>query len=171
MDADKLLELGKNLDAGQLNWLLIAVIIIIAGYVIKGGADGFVKTVFEMFAVIVAAIAAAFLAPYIDTVLNKEAPLFSFLLGYFVCWFALKYACMALDIISRLPIINELNKAAGLLAGLLRGIIMVWILFIIITVFRETVWGGIALGMIEDSHILRSVYQSNLILKLAKVFF
>ena len=111
------------------------------------------------------------MAPYINTVLKSDAPLFAFLIGYFVCWLALKYVCAALDIISRLPIINELNKAAGLLAGLFRGIIMVWILFIIITVFRETTWGGTALELIADSDILETIYQSNLILKLAKVFF
>lgn len=171
MEADKLLDLGRNLDVEQLNWLMVAVIIIIAGYMIKGGADGFIKTVFEMFSVLAAAAAASFMAPYINTVLKSDAPLFAFLIGYFVCWLVLKYACAALDIISRLPIINELNKAAGLFAGLFRGIIMVWILFIIITVFRETAWGNMALGLIEDSHILKTLYQSNLILKLAKVFF
>lgn len=165
------METEMLLKIENLNWLLAAVIIILIGYVIKGASDGFVKTVFEMFSVLAAALAASVLAPYINMLIKKEVPLFSFLIGYIVCWLALKYICMTLDLISRLPLINELNKAAGVLAGLFRGIVIVWILFIVITVFRETAWGSTAFALIKESQLLERLYEGNLILKLAGAFF
>lgn len=171
MNAEQIMNAGKNFAAGQLNWLLIITIGIILFYMIKGGAEGFIRTVFEMFSVLVAAAAASFLAPYINKILKVDAPLFSFLIGYFIVWLVLKYTCVVLDIMAKLPIINEFNKATGILAGLVRGVFMVWILFIIITVFRETQMGGNAMEMIMENRILEQLYQGNLIYKLARLFF
>lgn len=159
------------MNAEQINWLLVIVGAIALYYTVKGGADGFIRTVFEMFSVLAAALAASLAAPYINSVLKTGAPLFSFLIGYAVFWLVLKYVCAALDLISKLPIINELNKAAGILAGLFRGIFMIWLLFIVITVFREASWGTAALEMIGESRLLTKLYDGNLILRLAKVFF
>lgn len=159
------------MNTEQINWLLILAGIIAVYYTAKGGSDGFIRTIFEMFSVLAAALAAALAAPYINSILKIEAPLFSFLIGYVVFWLGLKYACAALDLISKLPIINELNKAAGVLTGLFRGIFMIWILLIVITVFQNTTWGQAAMEMVAQSSILEKLYDSNLILRLAKVFF
>lgn len=159
------------MNAEQINILFVVAAIMILCYTVKGASDGFVVTVFEMFSVLVAAVAASILAPYVNSMLKKDIPLMAFLIAYLVLWLALKYVCAALDLISKLPIINELNKAAGILAGLFRGIFMVWILFIVITVFRFTEWGAAALEMVKANRILGELYQSNLILKLAEAFF
>ncbi len=154
----------------ELNWLLVAVIVILLYYVIKGITDGFVRTIYEMFSVVIVAAAAAFCAPYISEILHIEVTQASFLTGYIILWLALKLLCNALDIISKLPILNALNKAAGVLVGLFRGILMVWLLFILITVFEETTWGSAAMEMLKQSRILQRLYDANLILRLLKIF-
>lgn len=159
------------LDIGQMNWLLLLVLVILLFYTVKGSSDGFVLTLFEMFSVLAAATAASVVAPYINGMLKKEAPLLAFLAAFLLFWLALRVVCTALNLISKLPIINELNKAAGILAGLFRGIMTVWILFIVITVFRTTSWGIAALELIEQNRLLKELYQSNLILRLSSVFF
>ena len=171
MNLEQILNQGKNLDFTQLNWALVVVVILIAGYTIKGGSEGLIRTIFEMFSVLVAAAAASFAAPYLDNLLKIKAPLFSFLIGYLIFWLALKYVCEALDILSKLPIINELNKITGLFLGFIRGVFVVWILFIIITAFGEMEWGNTVMNMIKESRLLNQLYQKNLLLKLAKFFF
>lgn len=72
----------------------------------------------------------------------------------------------ALDIISKLPIINGLNKTAGLLAGLLQGIAIVWIGCLLLTILSSTKWGKVIFELIESSQFLSIIYNNNLLLKL-----
>lgn len=71
----------------------------------------------------------------------------------------------ALDIISKLPIINGLNKTAGLLAGLLHGIVIAWIGFIILTMFSSTNIGKTMFLLINESKFLTLLYDNNLLLR------
>lgn len=83
--------------------------------------------------------------------------------------------CETLDIISKLPLINGLNKTAGLLAGLLHGIIVVWIGCIFLTILSSTQWGKSIFELINSSAFLSTVYNNNLLLKfimnLGKILF
>jgi len=74
--------------------------------------------------------------------------------------------CRVLNIISKLPLLNELNKTAGLLVGVLQGFIIIWILFIVITVFSGTTFGQSLFEMINNNEILTMIYDNNLLLKL-----
>ncbi len=83
--------------------------------------------------------------------------------------------CETLDIISKLPLINGLNKTAGLLAGLLHGIVVVWIGCIFLTILSSTQWGESIFELINSSAFLSTVYNNNLLLKfimnLGKILF
>lgn len=70
-----------------------------------------------------------------------------------------------LDVISKLPIINGLNKTAGLLVGFIHGIIIVWIGFIILTMFSSTSIGKTMFLLINESQPLTMLYNNNLLLK------
>lgn len=80
-----------------------------------------------------------------------------------------------LNIISRLPLINGLNKTAGLLVGVLKGLVVVWLLCIALTTLSGTKGGQTMFEMIEKSRLLSSIYNNNLLLKfvtdMAKVLF
>lgn len=71
----------------------------------------------------------------------------------------------ALDIISKLPLINGLNKTAGLLAGLIHGIVIAWIGFIILTMFSSTNIGKTMFLLINESKFLTMLYDNNLLLR------
>jgi uncharacterized membrane protein required for colicin V production len=83
--------------------------------------------------------------------------------------------CETLDIISKLPLINGLNKTAGLLAGLLQGIVAVWIGCLFLTVLSGTEFGKTIFDLIEKSPFLSIIYNNNLLFKivmnLGKVLF
>lgn len=77
---------------------------------------------------------------------------------------ALAVISETLNIISKLPIINGLNRSLGLLAGLLHGFIIVWVGFIFITVLGSTAFGQYLFGQINNSTILSVIYNNNLLL-------
>lgn len=88
-----------------------------------------------------------------------------FIIVFLIISIALGVICIALDILSKLPIINGLNKTAGLLAGLIQGIIVVWIGFLVLTAFAGTAMGQKMFGLINDSTFLSLLYNNNLLLK------
>ncbi len=90
----------------------------------------------------------------------------AFVLTFVVVFIGLWVISIALSIISKLPILNQLNKMAGLLVGGLQGVIVVWILFVLITVFSGTVLGKSAFQQIESSVILSFIYDKNLLLNI-----
>lgn len=90
----------------------------------------------------------------------------AFVLTFVAIFVALWVISIALNIISKLPILNQLNKLAGFLVGGLQGVIIVWILFIVITIFSGTQWGGAASEQIESSMILSFLYDKNFLLNI-----
>ncbi len=94
-------------------------------------------------------------------IINAFAFILTFVLALIVLW----ALCFALDIISKLPLLNQINKLAGLAAGLLHGLVIVWLAFILLTVFGGAKFGQEAFVMIEKSEILSYIYNNNMLLK------
>jgi uncharacterized membrane protein required for colicin V production len=90
----------------------------------------------------------------------------AFVLTFVVVFVALWIVSICLNIVSKLPILNQLNKLTGFLVGGLQGLIIVWILFIIITLFSGTALGGKAYEQIESSMILSYLYDKNFLLNI-----
>ena len=72
---------------------------------------------------------------------------------------------MALDLISKLPLLNQVNKTAGLLAGLVHGLILVWLFFILLNVFGGTSFGQSVLELVGENEVLSIIYNNNILLK------
>ena len=90
-------------------------------------------------------------------------------LGVFVAVsIALIIIVSLLDIISKLPGINMINKWGGLLVGACKGVLIVWILFIIITAFASTDLGGKLFTEINSNPITSYVYNHNYLMKFIK---
>ncbi len=83
----------------------------------------------------------------------------SFLVIMLIILIGLALLCETLNIISKLPI-----KTAGLLAGLLQGIIVVWLGCIFLTVLGGTKIGQNLFEMINESTFLTIIYDNNLLL-------
>lgn len=89
----------------------------------------------------------------------------AFLVTFIVIIILLWVICMALDLISKLPLLNSLNKTTGLLAGLAQGLIIVWLFFIVLTVFSSTHLGQDAMEQVGESQILSILYNNNYLLR------
>ena len=89
---------------------------------------------------------------------------FAFILTFIVIIALLWVISIALNLISKLPILNQINKTAGLLAGFVQGLLIVWIFFLIITVLGGTELGREGLKMIEENEMLSFLYNNNFFL-------
>jgi uncharacterized membrane protein required for colicin V production len=72
---------------------------------------------------------------------------------------------MALDLISKLPLLNQVNKTAGLLAGLVHGLLLVWLFFILLNVFGSTAFGQSVMKLVGENEVLSIIYNNNVLLK------
>lgn len=81
--------------------------------------------------------------------------------GIFILLFVLS---RVLDIISKLPLLNEVNKISGLAVGVLMGCIKVWIFFLVVTSFSTSPFGESIFEMINESPILSFIYNNNLLM-------
>ena len=89
------------------------------------------------------------------------------LIGYFatfvVVFVALRILAFVLDIIGHLPILNGINKLTGLAAGLVEGLVVVWILGIVLTMMSTTQIGQSAALCIQENTFLSVIYGYNLL--------
>ena len=89
----------------------------------------------------------------------------SFVIVFLVLYIGLRILCAVLDIISKLPVLHQINKLTGLIAGFIRGLIVIWLLCIVLTVSSTTSWGKSCFEMINESVFLSIIYNNNFIVK------
>ena len=95
-----------------------------------------------------------------DIIINALAFILTFAIMTAILW----AACFMLNIISKLPILNQINKLAGMMAGLLQGLVIVWLFFILLTVLGSSKFGQDTLRMIGEDDILSLIYNNNILL-------
>lgn len=89
----------------------------------------------------------------------------SFVLTWILVASFIWLAVMTLDGIANLPIIHGVNQLLGLALGFVQGLVIVWIVFLAITVFSNTQVGADLLKMISESPVLRGLYDANIFLQ------
>lgn len=85
----------------------------------------------------------------------------SFLVSLLLATLLIRMLAYALDIIARLPIINGINKSAGALVGVVKGILFIWIILMVLTIFCNTEIGRQGLELVERDDLLKWLYEQN----------
>lgn len=78
---------------------------------------------------------------------------------------ALALLCKTLDLLAKLPVLRQINTVAGLAAGIAEGLLLVWVLFAVLTMFAGSEFGKDALAMIGENPLLDFLYKNNLVSK------
>ena len=94
----------------------------------------------------------------------------SFILTFVVVTVVMRAVIFALDIVANLPVLGFFNRLGGALLGAAGGLIIVWILFMLITMLYTTSFGREAYDVIQGNDILRVIYEYNPVLKMAVSF-
>lgn len=87
----------------------------------------------------------------------------AFVITLILAIIALAILCNALNLLAKLPLLKQINAAAGLAAGVAEGLLLVWILFVILTMFAGTEFGSEAMGMIAENPLLDFLYKNNMV--------
>ncbi|MBQ7864090.1 MAG: CvpA family protein [Lachnospiraceae bacterium] len=90
-------------------------------------------------------------------------------LGFFITFIVaavgIAVLCFVLDLLSKLPVLHQINTVAGIAMGALEGLVILWIVFIVITMLGSTGFGQACMTMISESKILSFLYDSNILSK------
>ena len=96
-----------------------------------------------------------------ETILNA----IGFFVTFLIVSIGVAILCFTLDIISKLPVLHQINTLSGAVVGALEGLVLVWIGFIIITMLGSTAFGQEALELITESELLSYLYNNNILSK------
>lgn len=78
----------------------------------------------------------------------------------------LNFFKIIVDLLASLPIIKQLNHSGGMVVGLIKGFLIIYIIFAIFSAFSPVVSESGILAMVQESNIGSSLYNNNLILKI-----
>ena len=87
----------------------------------------------------------------------------AFFVSLIVCAIILHLIGGVLDIASELPVIKGINQVLGLGAGLLYGLLLVWLFFYFVAVMQAFPFGQSLLAMIQQSEFLTALYEDNML--------
>lgn len=96
-----------------------------------------------------------------NVIMNAIAFVITLVIATIVLWFL----CNALNLLAKLPLLRQINQVTGLAAGLAEGVLLVWILFVVLTMFAGSEFGRDAMEMIAENPILDYLYKNNLVSK------
>ena len=74
------------------------------------------------------------------------------------------------DLISKMPAIQEFDGVGGILMGAVKGLIEIWILFLVITLVASTKIGASAMECISENFLLDMLYTNNALLQIIYSF-
>ncbi len=108
-------------------------------------------------------------ATFSDYVAKYLASLIANVVSYIILWIIVSVAVRllvgALKFIDKIPLVGTVNRVAGAVAGLVHALIIVWSLFLIITLAYNTEIGKLCFDNITASPILTKLYDNNILME------
>ena len=83
---------------------------------------------------------------------------------YFIVVFIIKAIIRALDIVSKLPVLNFLNKTLGGVLGLVKGLFVVWMSGLVLVFFYTNPMFSKAFDVLYQSKVALFLYENNVLL-------
>lgn len=94
----------------------------------------------------------------------------SFVLVLLIAVISFHLLSVVLKVVEKLPLIGGINRLFGLFAGLVKGILIIWLAFAIIAMAGTTDIGIALISYIYESPLLIWVYENNFVLTLLMTF-
>ena len=90
----------------------------------------------------------------------------AFLLSFVIVWTAIRAILLALDVVTKLPILHGINKLLGGGLGFIDGVVLVWIAFLLVTILCNGNLGKQFFALISENPFLLFLYNQNVIMKI-----
>ncbi len=103
---------------------------------------------------------------YIGAYIAKViADILAFLITFIAVFIIVRIVLGMLNIVDKIPLVGGANHLVGGILGAGIGILIIWILFIVITLLYNTSLGMACMKGISESEILTKLYDSNILMK------
>lgn len=104
---------------------------------------------------------------YVVKYMAKEIiDIIAFLVTFVIVSLVMRIVIVALDFVADLPVLGILNRLSGVAVGVALSMIVVWLLFVVITLCYNTEAGKSLMRMIIEDNSLRFLYDINPIMKM-----
>ena len=90
----------------------------------------------------------------------------AYLISFVIVWTVLKAITVALDIVTKLPVLHGINKLAGGILGLIQGIVIVWVIFLLGAILSNGQMGQQFMKLIQENMFLSLLYYYNPIMRI-----
>lgn len=94
----------------------------------------------------------------------------AFFVALIICAILLHFVGRAIDIVSKIPVLKGINQILGLVAGLLQGLIVVWIFCYFITAIQAFPSGQHLMTLVRSSRLLSILYNNNMVVYVVSIF-
>ena len=150
-----------------MNWLLIGFIVLTLYRVIDAGHRGIVKEVLILISLLFMSIFIPILMVGVNAYFNED--ILKMVGAIIICIIILaihsmiKLVLLPARILAKIPIVNWLNKALGLLAGLAEGVFVLWAVLYAIDFGMLAEYTEVMKPMVAESEILTWFTERNMI--------
>jgi uncharacterized membrane protein required for colicin V production len=90
----------------------------------------------------------------------------AFLISFVIVWTAIRAILLALDVVTKLPLLHGINKLLGGALGAVFGVVLVWIAFLLVTILCNGDLGRQFFTLISENQFLLFLYNQNVIMKI-----
>lgn len=148
-----------------MNIVCLAVLLLVLGGGIKGYKRGLVEELNTTIALILAILAAVMFVVSVKGYMEQET--LKTILGILcltvavIVYKIVDFILSTLKIISSIPVIRGVNKLAGMAAGILEALLIVWIVFLAVLSFDFGSINMYILENIKENEILTYMFQNN----------
>lgn len=87
----------------------------------------------------------------------------SVVLAFVLIYLAVTVVLNALHLVSKLPVLNFCNRFSGFLVGGIKGVVFVWIGFMIVTFFQCSAWGSGVFMAMKQTYLANYLYENNIL--------
>jgi len=102
---------------------------------------------------------------YVTSYITKVvADIIAFLVTFLLVLIIVRVAIKFLGIVNKIPLIGGANRIVGAIVGGAISLVIVWVIFIIITLLYNTPFGISCLDAISDNAVLKALYDGNFLM-------
>lgn len=129
------------------------------GLLKNNNAEGYSKLVVEGFSEYITAYLA-------QIIMNGIVFLISFILAVIL----IRVITYVLDRVARLPVLHTFNRLGGGIAGAVQGLLVVWVIFLAVTLLYNTAWGKELFQLIQKDTFLSFLNDNNVLLSIIQKY-
>lgn len=93
----------------------------------------------------------------------------TFVISFLVVFILLRIIFGFVSVLAKLPVLKQINGAAGAVAGFIMGLAVIWLAFAVLTIFGSSALSKSVFEAVNDNAILSFIYDKNFIMKYVRI--